>query len=162
MYVESYCLKGACAPRLFRAVISYTAGARNFGDWDCLGAGRDQPNVHFFLRVTEFFILHRMVGRTSRGVLTPGYFELCNFPSDSVCMNLWESTSSTYCLLVSSLEVDTAESTSSYDSKCLTWIWFVTQVFKHKVLILWQNMNHLILTECVKRKSQSLDCAISN
>ena len=32
-------------------------------------------NVHFFLRVREFFVLHRMVGRTRRGVLTPGYFE---------------------------------------------------------------------------------------
>ena len=32
----------------------------------------------------EFFVLHRMVGRTWRGVLTPGYFELCNFPSDGV------------------------------------------------------------------------------
>ena len=35
----------------------------------------------FFLRVTEFFVFHRMVGRTWRGVLTPGYFEPCNFPS---------------------------------------------------------------------------------
>ena len=32
----------------------------------------------------EFFIVHRMVGRTQRGVLTLGYFELCNFPSDGV------------------------------------------------------------------------------
>ena len=32
----------------------------------------------------EFFVLHRMVGRTLRGVLTAGYFELCNFPSDGV------------------------------------------------------------------------------
>ena len=29
----------------------------------------------------EFFVLHRMVGRTWRGVLTPGYFEPCSFPS---------------------------------------------------------------------------------
>ena len=28
-----------------------------------------------------FFVLHRMVGRTWRGVLTPGCFEPCNFPS---------------------------------------------------------------------------------
>ena len=28
-----------------------------------------------------FFVLHRMVGGTWRGVLTPGYFEPCNFPS---------------------------------------------------------------------------------
>ena len=30
----------------------------------------------------EFFVLHRMVGRTPGVVLTPGYFEPCNFPSD--------------------------------------------------------------------------------
>ena len=35
----------------------------------------------FFLRVREFFDFHRMVGRTPRGLLTPGYFEPCNFPS---------------------------------------------------------------------------------
>ena len=35
----------------------------------------------FFLQVREFFVLHRMVGRTWRGVLAPGYFEPCNFPS---------------------------------------------------------------------------------
>ena len=29
----------------------------------------------------EFFVLHRMVGRTWRGVSTPGYFEPFNFPS---------------------------------------------------------------------------------
>ena len=29
-----------------------------------------------------FFILYRVVRRTWRGVLTPGYFELCSFPSD--------------------------------------------------------------------------------
>ena len=38
-------------------------------------------SVHFFLWVREFFVLHRMVGRTWRGVLTPGYFEPCTFPS---------------------------------------------------------------------------------
>ena len=27
----------------------------------------------------EFFVLSRMVGRTWKGVLTPGYFEPCNF-----------------------------------------------------------------------------------
>ena len=32
----------------------------------------------------EFFVLHRMVGRTQRAVLTPGYFEPCNFPSVSL------------------------------------------------------------------------------
>ena len=31
----------------------------------------------------EFFVSHRMVERTQRGDLTPGYFELCNFPSTS-------------------------------------------------------------------------------
>ena len=39
----------------------------------------------------EFFVLHRMEGRTWRGVLTPGYFELCNFPSGNgfaVCIFL--------------------------------------------------------------------------
>ena len=29
----------------------------------------------------EFFVLHSMVGRIWRGVLSPGYFEPCNFPS---------------------------------------------------------------------------------
>ena len=38
-------------------------------------------SILFFLQVREFFVLHRMVGRTQRGVLTPGYFEPCNFPS---------------------------------------------------------------------------------
>ena len=52
-------------------------------DW--LGAGRNQPQCPFFsLRVREFFVLHRMVGRTQRGVLTPGYFEPSNFPSGSL------------------------------------------------------------------------------
>ena len=32
IYVEIYCLKGACSLRLFRVVLSYTAGARNSGD----------------------------------------------------------------------------------------------------------------------------------
>ena len=36
----------------------------------------------FFFFWWEFFVLHRMVGRTWRGVLTPGYFEPCNFPSE--------------------------------------------------------------------------------
>ena len=29
----------------------------------------------------EFFVLQRMVGRTWKGLLTPGYLEPCNFPS---------------------------------------------------------------------------------
>ena len=53
---------------------------------DQLGAGCNQPNVHFFLWVREFFVLHRMVGRTWRGVLTPDYFEPCNFPSWRPCL----------------------------------------------------------------------------
>ena len=61
------------------------AGARNSGDrpepetgWEL---GVTNLNVHFFLPVREFFVLHRMVERTQRGVLTPGYSEPCNFPS---------------------------------------------------------------------------------
>ena len=37
----------------------------------------------------EFFVLHRMVGRTRRGVLTPGYFEPCNFPSFQTLRNIY-------------------------------------------------------------------------
>ena len=36
----------------------------------------------------EFFVLHRMVGR--RGVLTPGYFEQCNFPSFQTLRNIYK------------------------------------------------------------------------
>jgi len=61
------------------------AGARNSGDWPEAGVGWElgiiNLKVHFFLGVREFFVLHRMVGRTQRGVSTPGYFEPCNFPS---------------------------------------------------------------------------------
>ena len=61
------------------------AGAMNSGDWPEAGTGWELVliifNAHFFLPVREFFVLHRMVGRTQRGVLTPGYFEQCNFPS---------------------------------------------------------------------------------
>ena len=50
-----------------------------------MGAGGYQPQCPFsFLWVREFFVLHRMVGRTQRGVLTPGYFEPSNFPSGSL------------------------------------------------------------------------------
>ena len=59
------------------------AGARNSGDRPEAGTGWElgviNLNVHFSLRVREFFVLHRMVGR--RGVSTPGCFEPCNFPS---------------------------------------------------------------------------------
>ena len=62
------------------------AGARNSGDWSEAAIdwelGVINLKVHFFfLQVREFFIVHRMVGRTQRGVLTLGYFEPCNFPS---------------------------------------------------------------------------------
>ena len=64
------------------------AGARNSGDRPEAGTswelGIINLNVHFFLPVRDVFVLHRTVGRTPRGVLTPGYFELCNFPSRKV------------------------------------------------------------------------------
>ena len=50
----------------------------------------------FFPLGERVLVLHRMVGRSWRRVWTPGYFEPCSFPSDSVCKNLWESTSSSY------------------------------------------------------------------
>ena len=50
-----------------------------------MARGWDRINLNviffFFFRGREFFVLHRMVGRTQRGVLTPAYFEPCNFPS---------------------------------------------------------------------------------
>ena len=60
------------------------AEARNSGDKPeagQLGAGQINLNVRFFLPVREFVVLHRTVGRIWRGVLTPGYFKQCNFPS---------------------------------------------------------------------------------
>ena len=61
------------------------AGATNSGDWPEAGTGWKlgiiNLKVHFFLGVREFFVLHRMVGSTRRGVLTPGYFEPGTFPS---------------------------------------------------------------------------------
>ena len=64
------------------------AGARNSGgqpeamtSWEL---GVNHLNVHFFLPVREFFVLHRMVGRIWRGVLTLGYFEPCSFPSGNI------------------------------------------------------------------------------
>ena len=56
---------------------------------DRLGAGRNLPNVHFSL-VREFFVLHRIVGRTWRGV--SGYLEPCNFPSTIVITETISST----------------------------------------------------------------------
>ena len=52
--------------------------ARGWTGWEL---GVINLNVHFSLRVREFFVLQRMVGRTGRGVLTPGYFEPHTFPS---------------------------------------------------------------------------------
>ena len=70
------------------------AGARNSGDRPEAGTGWEPGiinlSVHFFLRVREFFVLHRMVGRTWRGVLTPGYFEPCNFPSFQTLRNIYK------------------------------------------------------------------------
>ena len=60
--------------------------ARGWTGWEL---GVINLNVHFFfLRVREFFVLHRMMGRTWRGVLTPGYIEPCNFPSHGI----WDLT----------------------------------------------------------------------
>ena len=60
------------------------AAAKNSGDQPEAGTswklGVINLNVHFFLPVREFFVLHRKVGRDWRGVLVPGYFEPCNFP----------------------------------------------------------------------------------
>ena len=68
------------------------SGARNSGDWPEAGTGWElgviNLNVHFFLWVREFFVLHRMVGR--RGVLTPGYFEQRNFPSFQTLRNIYK------------------------------------------------------------------------
>ena len=58
------------------------AGARNSGDWPEAGLA-GSCNQPYCLRGREFFVLHRMVGRTRSGVFTPGYFEPCNFPSFS-------------------------------------------------------------------------------
>ena len=81
-------LRGWVCFFLWLFLISYlsTTGVRN--SWDQLETGIRwelniiNPNVHFFLQGRKFFILYRMVRRTWRGVLTPGYFELCSFPSD--------------------------------------------------------------------------------
>ena len=66
------------------------ARARNFGDRPEAGQAGELGIINlmsiFFLWVREFFVLHRMVGRTWRGVLTPGYFEPCNFPSGEIYM----------------------------------------------------------------------------
>jgi len=65
------------------------AGAKNSGDRPEAGTGWElgviNLNVHFFLPMREFFVLHRMMGRTHRGVLTPGYFEPCKL---SIGMNI--------------------------------------------------------------------------
>ena len=70
------------------------AEARFSGDRPEAGTGWElgiiKLNVHFFLPVREFFVLYRMVGRSSRGVLTPGYFEPCNFPSFQTLRNIYK------------------------------------------------------------------------
>jgi len=52
--------------------------ARGWTSWEW---GVINLNVHWFLQLREFFVLYRMVGRSQTGVLTPGYFDPCNFPS---------------------------------------------------------------------------------
>ena len=87
--MEIYCLKGGL---FFSKVVwsSYllNGSGKEFWRWARGWTGRelDVINliVHFFLPVREFFVLHRMVGRTLRRVLTPGYFELCKFPSHTL------------------------------------------------------------------------------
>ena len=59
----------------------FWSSARGWTGWQL---GVINLNVRFFFSFWwEFFVLHRMVGRTQRGALTPGYFDLCNFPSTS-------------------------------------------------------------------------------
>ena len=67
---SSYLLKG-WGKEFWRSAIGWTS-------WEL---GIINLKVCFFLPVREFFVLHRMVGRTWRGVLTPGYFEPGIFPS---------------------------------------------------------------------------------
>ena len=61
------------------------AGARNSGDWPEAGLAvswvLSTLMSIFFLQVREFFVLYRIVERTWKEVLTPGYFEPCNLPS---------------------------------------------------------------------------------
>ena len=54
---------------------------RSARDWTSWELGIINLNVHFFLWVRELFVLHRMVERTWRRVLTRGYFKPRNFPS---------------------------------------------------------------------------------
>ena len=84
--MEIYCLKGGL---FFSKVIqsSYLSNGwskefwRSARGWTGWELGVINLNVHFFLWVRELFVLHRMVGRTLSGVLTPGYFEPFKFPS---------------------------------------------------------------------------------
>ena len=90
MYVESYCLKGACSsPRLLGVVISHLGqGVLEMGQrlgW--LGAGRNQPNVCFcFGWESSLFCLEWWGGP---GGETPGYLEPCNFPSFQTLRNIY-------------------------------------------------------------------------
>ena len=45
-------------------------------------------NIYFFSLGERVLVLHRMVGRTWREVLTPGYFEPCNFLQPQLNINL--------------------------------------------------------------------------
>ena len=75
------------------------AGVRNSWNRPETGLGWDlnviNLNVHSFLRGRKFFILYRMVGRTWREVLTPGYLEPCSFPSEWVAMSSSRGSSQT-------------------------------------------------------------------
>ena len=75
------------------------AGVRNSWNWPETGLGWDlnviNLNVHSFLRGRKFFILYRMVGRTWREVLTPGYVEPSSFPSERVAMSSSRGSSQT-------------------------------------------------------------------
>ena len=83
--MESYCLKGAFSKVVRSSYLlngwgeEFWSSATGWTGWELGGI-----NLHFFLLVREFFVLHGMVGRTQRGVLTPGYFEPCNFPPAAV------------------------------------------------------------------------------
>ena len=60
---SSYLLKGLGK--------EFWRSARGWTSWEL---GVINLNVHFFLRVREFFVLHRMVGRIWRGVFNSRLF----------------------------------------------------------------------------------------
>ena len=55
-----------------------------------LGPGHNQPNVYFLPLRESVLCFARMVGKTRRGVLTPGYLEPCNFPSFQTLRNTYK------------------------------------------------------------------------